>query len=603
MKNCFNLLTLLFITLCSYGQVKNNYEISFRNAAHHEATVTAVFSNLQPGSVNLLMAKKSPDSYGEFNFAQNIYNLKITSSKGRDLKVNEISLNEWEVVKHDGEIRVSYTLFGDKADGIFSLISEEQTIINNPSAFIYVPTLSSRPVEIKYNLRPEFNWKIATQLRNLGNDTYEADNLQDFMDSPSYIAHFTSKTRLIEAGNKKFKLNLAIKHTGGEKLTDKLFNKITKVIDEQYKVFGSYPNYKNDEYTFIASFMPSSENNLIAHKNSSLILNTESLKEIEVNTAVKMLSETFFKSWNKTRITPITLRPFDFQKNTLTKEYWFTEGFSNYYGLLSMVRAGVISQDNFFEEVSFIINNVYNSPGLNYNSALRMSEKSLFYASKTNGNTALNAENLYIPYNDHGFVIALILDLELRNKDELNLDDFMSLLWSKYGKTDIGYSYENLYTTLKEYTSDSFTENFFKDNINGEGKTKFAYKQLLDSVGVEVTNIELPYLGADIRFNYDDLAEITKYTVPETPAYISGLEKGDIIISINNRSFSNLDQLKNAIAQQKIDKKVLVKYSRHGVEKNTEIKLTANPNVILTGMFKYSSKVADRKRGWIGEEL
>jgi len=600
MKQILIFISLLLLSISSFSQVKNSYTISFENVAHHEAKITATFSNLQPGKVVLQMAKKSPGSYGSYNFSQNIYNLKITGGNGKDLKTTQISLNEWEVNDHDGEIRVNYNLFGDTADGVFSQFSEDQTIINNPASFIYIEALESRPVELTYYNREDLGWKIATQLEDKGANTYEAKDLQEFMDSPTLLANFKLKERTIEAGSKQFKLKLAINDNSNDQLSEDLFDKIANVISEQQKVFGSFPNFDYDSYTFMASYAPYTGTNTIEHKNSSLILNSKPLSEIEVTSSLKMLSEMFLKTWNKTRITPISLKPFDLQKNTLTQEYWFAEGFSSYYALLTMCRAGIISHDKFLEEASFIVNDVITSSALQYNNTLEMSEQALFFAKNSINNTSLNALNLYIPYKDHGFVIALILDLELRNKDELNLDNFMSLFWSKYGKTNIGYSIENIYATLREYAGDSFAEKFFKENISEP--TIYDPSKLLESVGVSTTLVELPYLGAEIVFNNDDLAEVSKYTIPGTPAYIGGLEKRDIIISINNRSFSNLTQLKNAIAQEKIGKKVIVKYSRNGIEKSTEIKLTPNPYLILTSLFKIGSSTADRKRAWIGEE-
>ena len=137
-----------------------------------------------------------------------------------------------------------------------------------------------------------------------------------------------------------------------------------------------------------------------------------------------------------------------------------------------------------------------------------MSRKSAFFNSNLVGNTALNSKNLYIPYENHGFAIALLLDLELRDKDDLKLDDFMSLMWSKYGKTDKGYNDENVYATLREYAGDSFADSFYKTVINGN--SNFEFKKPLESIGVNVSFVELPYMGAEIEFNKDEKEVLTR---------------------------------------------------------------------------------------------
>ncbi len=592
--------SIVFAILLSFNgisQVKNSYSISFNNIAHHEAEVTAKFSNLQQGEVILKIAKKSPGSYGQYQFAQNIYNLRITDDSGKDLKYSQYNLGEWKVEKHKGEIKVSYTLFGDSKDGIFSHFSEDQVILNNPSAFIYIPKLESRPVELNIQPRYGLDWKIATQLKKISDTKYEADDLHDFMDSPVYLANFTAAEKTIESNGKQFNLKIAL--YGSEDYAEELLEKVSQTIEEQYKVFGSYPKFSNNTYQFILSFQPYNETNMIEHKSSSLLLNSKPISEITTVKVIESMSALFAKTWNKTRITPISLKPFNLQENVLTKEYWFADGFSYYYSLLSMVRSGIITEDKFLEKTSYIINKVIKSSALKYNNALEISKKSIFYTGRTKNSAALNSKNRYIPFENHGFVIALLLDLELRDKDNLNLDEFMSLMWSKYGKTNNGYNDENIFGTLREYAGDSFAENFYKKNIL-ENST-FDFQKPLESMGVTVSYIELPFMGAQIEFNKDDLAEISEYTIPKSPAYVGGLEKGDIIVSINSRSFSNITQLKNTINQSKVGKKLLVKYSRNGVEKNTEIKLEPNPNTILTANLNNSSKVADKKRGWIGQ--
>lgn len=597
MKFISTILITLLLSVSGFSQVKNTYTISFNNIAHHEAKVTAKFDNLQQGEVILKIAQKSPGSYGQYQFIQNLYNVKVTDGSGKDLDYTQYNLNEWKVKKHKGEINVSYTLFGDTKDGIFSHFSEDQVILNNPSAFIYIPKLESRPVKLTINKPYSLNWKTATQLKKINDTTFEADDLHDFMDSPVFLANFASAEKTIESNGKSFNLKIAL--YGSDSYANELLEKVSKTIKEQYNVFGSYPQFSDNTYQFILSYQPYNENSMIEHKSSSLLLSNKTVSDITPVKVVEAMSTLFAKTWNKTRITPISLKPFNLQENVLTREYWFADGFSNYYALLSMVRAGIITEDKFLEKISYIVNNVIKSSALKYNNALEMSKYSIFYAGNNSQQTALNAENLYIPYDNHGFAIALLLDLELRDQDNLNLDEFMSLMWSKYGKTNNGYNHENIYGTLKEYAGDSFAESFFKKNIIEN--TGFEFQKPLEDMGVTVSFVELPYLGADIEFNKNDLAEIVNYTIPGTPAYAEGLEKGDIIISLNSKSFSNLSQLKNAISQNKIGKKIEVKYSRNGVEKNTEIKLAINPYTIFSANLNNSSKVADKKRGWIGQ--
>ena len=275
MKFYITLISVLVVASNAFSQVKNNYSISFDNVAHHEANVSAKFSNLQPGSVTLKMAKKSPGSFGYYQFSQNIYNFKVTDESGKDLKFTQPKLGEWLVEKHKGEINISYKLFGDTKDGVFSHFSEDQVILNNPSAFVYVPKLASRPVKLKINSRDDLEWKIATQLKDSGENVYEAENLNVFMDSPIFAGNFNVAEKTVDSNGKQFELKIAM--LGSEGYATELLNKVTEAIKEQYEVFGSYPDFDNGTYLYMLSFKEYNQNTAIEHKSSSILLNSKSV--------------------------------------------------------------------------------------------------------------------------------------------------------------------------------------------------------------------------------------------------------------------------------------------------------------------------------------
>jgi predicted metalloprotease with PDZ domain len=58
-----------------------------------------------------------------------------------------------------------------------------------------------------------------------------------------------------------------------------------------------------------------------------------------------------------------TLEPFDFRKPAVSQELWFGEGFTSYYGDLSLCRAGILDQNKYIGSLSALINLAVNSPG------------------------------------------------------------------------------------------------------------------------------------------------------------------------------------------------------------------------------------------------
>ncbi|WP_378175702.1 M61 family metallopeptidase [Aquimarina sp. SS2-1] len=594
----FFLLFLSLITIQSgYTQVRNEYQISFENAVHHEANVKAIFSNLESGTISLRMSRTSPGRYALHEFAKNVYDVKITDSRGKDVTVTRPNPYQWDVSGHDGTLNVSYTLFADRADGTYSQIDETHAHLNIPATFMYIPTLKDRPVQVTYLVREDLNWKVATQLIPLGGNKFLAPNLQYFMDSPAEISNHTIKEYTLESRGTEYIIRLALHHQGTEEEADQYFEQIKLIVDQEKAVFGDFPNFDYGEYTFLACYMPNVSGDGMEHRNSTVLTSTRSLADGGMKKNIGTVAHEFFHAWNVERIRPISLEPFDFEKTNMSGELWFAEGFTSYYTNLILCRAGIITQDEYIEGLSKTYNYVWNSPALQYYNPIEMSYQAPFVDAATSVDPT-NRENTFVSYYSYGSMLGLALDLALRDEDDLNLDDYLKLVWTKYGKTEIPYTIENLFFTLREYAGESFADDFFEQYIFDSQTPDF--KKLLGSVAIyPKTDSKKAYLGCEIKFNEDDNAVISEYVRKGTPAYIAGLEKDDIIIAIDNQSFSDIDQFNEVLNKYKPGKKATIVYRRLGEEKKVLVKLDVSPEVEITQFSKPGKKALLKRENWL----
>ena len=74
----FPLILCLFLILKLQSQAVNNFEISFENAIHHEARITAVFHDLDDKKLSVRMSRTSPGRYAIHEFAKNMRRVPIT---------------------------------------------------------------------------------------------------------------------------------------------------------------------------------------------------------------------------------------------------------------------------------------------------------------------------------------------------------------------------------------------------------------------------------------------------------------------------------------------------------------------------------------------
>ncbi len=92
----------LFTTAKFYAQSDIKYEISFKNAVHHEGEISVEYSNIDKDTLSVRMSRTSPGRYAIHEFAKNVYAFKAVDEEGNELKVTRPNPYQWDVTGHRG---------------------------------------------------------------------------------------------------------------------------------------------------------------------------------------------------------------------------------------------------------------------------------------------------------------------------------------------------------------------------------------------------------------------------------------------------------------------------------------------------------------------
>lgn len=599
MKNiCLNLLCLLLLSFVSIGQSSIQYAISFENAIHHEANIEVIFSNIKNDTLQVQMSRSSPGRYALHEFAKNIYNVKAFDSKGNSLHIFRLNPYQWNISNHDGFVKITYILFGNRGDGTYSQIDETHAHLNVPATFMYSNQFKDTPINVNFNVREDLNWKVATQLKQEGKTTFSAPNLDYFMDSPIEISNHTVKSFKITSNGKEQTINFALHHNGTEAEFNLYFEQVKKVVTQEIRVFGELPIFDFGVYTFLACYIPNASGDGMEHRNSTILTSTNSLAKGGMKENIGTVAHEFFHSWNVERIRPKSLEPFNFSKTNMSGELWFAEGFTNYYGELILCRSGILSKKDYIESLSNDLNMVCNSPARAYFNPIEMSYQAPFVDAATSVDP-VNRENMFISYYTYGSVLGLALDLSLRELDNgKNLDGFMQLVWETFGKTEKNYTIENLQDILREYAGALFSNTFFTTYIYQSKMPD--YERLLKNMGVrfDQTKTDLPYLGAEMVQAYD------KWIINSNPllgsaAYNADLSLGDQIISFDNKVITATTKKNTYFSQFRPNQTVALKFIRFGVVKETKITFGVNSSYETIFLEKINKKTLERRNAWL----
>ncbi len=564
-------LILLTLSVAALAAEPVQYDVSFNNAAHHEARISVTYTDIGDAPLQLRMSRSSPGRYAIHEFAKNVYQVWVVDGAGNPLTFTRPSPYQWDVAGHDGTVTATYTLYADRAGGTYSGIDLTHAHLNMPATFMWARGFDDLPITVSFSPASD-DWKVATQLVPT-DDAYvfDAPDLQYFMDSPTELSNFSERTWDIESNGKTYTLRLAVHHDGIEEDVDVYLEKARKVVDQQILVFGELPDFDYGTYTFIADYLPYVSGDGMEHRNSTILANTQSLHQAEF-TQLGTLSHEFVHAWNAERIRPYGLEPFNFEHANMSPNLWFMEGFTNYYGPLAIRRAGELSIKDFAEAISGAINTVTYAPGRSFASSQGMSTQAPFVDAAT-AIDPTNFANTFISYYTYGAAIGLALDLTLRSDfPEVTLDTLMQQVWQTHGKTEVPYTTDDLRNALAQVTGkERFANAFFSEYISGQELPD--YESLLANAGMllRLANAGDSSVGP-VSLEFEGKAAlIAQNTIIGSPLYVAGLDRGDHVLAIDRLIIHSQQQWDDAIERYEPGDTAIIHYFQRGIERSAEL--------------------------------
>lgn len=579
------------------------YEMSFPDVAHHRARIVATWRSVPPGPLRVQMARSSPGRYALHEFAKNVYDVTAADGAGRPLPVIRDDPYGWSVAGHDGTVRVSYTLFGDRGDGTYVQIDATHAHVNPPAALMWATGYDAAPVTVRI-VPADRAWRIATQLPPVAGqaNTFAAPNLQFLMDSPIEASAHDLREWTVGDGKDRYTVRLAVHHPGTPAQVDAFAARVRRLLPQHRRLFGEWPRFDDGSYTFLADYMPQVNGDGMEHRDSTSVSEPS---PFDGNDAGKLgtVSHEFIHAWNVERLRPRELEPFDFTRANATPSLWLAEGFTSYYGPLLIRRAGLSDVDALLDAWSGMVGDVVQSPARRVGGPQEMSLRAPF----ADAAAAIDpvAPDIYLSYYPYGAVIALALDLSIRQRfPALSLDDYMRHLWRTFGRTERPYGPDDLRRALGEVTGDAaFADRFFAASIQRGGLPDFG--PLLAQAGLALRPVAASHgwIGADRVTRAADGVVLRVAPTPGSPLDGAGLDRGDRIIALNGAGIAGADWAA-VTAGLTPGATVAVRYARYGSVREATVRAVADPRLSLVRIESVGGKPTRRqlafRAAWLG---
>src|SRR5688572_5543585 len=613
---------VIFVSASAWAQhAPIEYKLSFPAPEHRWMQVEVRFPNVPAGTLQVRMARTSPGRYALHEFAKNVFDVSAVNSKGQRLTATRPDPHQWDFANHDGTVVITYKIFGDRTDGTYLGINDVHAHINIPAALMFARGWFERPARVTFVRPPGKKWQVATQLFPTANPlVFTAPNIHYLMDSPADFSNFTLREFIVDDGRKRNgpppTIRIALTHDGTEAEADAFARDVECIVRETIPIFGELPDFETDTYTFLSTYLPWASGDGMEHRNSTSLTSSGALRNPNQRQGILgTVAHEFFHAWNMERIRSAGVEPFDFEEADMSDDLWLGEGFTNYFDSLVQVRAGITTIDHFAGELAGVINTVVLSPGRMFRSAVDMSRLAPFVdAAVSIDETAW--PNLFISYYTYGQAIGLGLDLSLRDRSNVKVtgDQFMSALWTQFGrpgqkepgKVATTYTIDGLKEMLARVSGDrTFTNDFFTKFV--EGREVVDYTRLLARAGFVVRRrspgrafagqVSLQPAGSAMR-----VAGLVPW---ESPLYKAGVAQDDQLVNLGGVELRSPNAWNDALSKRKPGDRVSLRFVRRSGEMvNTTIALEEDPSVEVVLIEKSGGSLTDDQRRfrdlWLG---
>jgi predicted metalloprotease with PDZ domain len=200
-------------------------------------------------------------------------------------------------------------------------------------------------------------------------------------------------------------------------------------------------------------------------------------------TLLGLISHEYFHTWNVKRLRPAEFTHYNYAEENYTELLWFFEGFTSYFDDKLLRRSGLIDDAQYLRLLNKTINQVLQTPGRKVHTVAQSSFEAWtkYYLQDA------NSPNLTVSYYTKGALVALCLDLSLRQHGVRNhsvtLDDVMRGLWKRCKAGPMQEA--DLLEVLKELTGRSW-----RNELNAwvHSTRELPLEKLLTAHGVTIHN-------------------------------------------------------------------------------------------------------------------
>jgi predicted metalloprotease with PDZ domain len=516
--------------------------------AQKQFQVTLRCAGLSAGFTDFEMPEWMPGYYRLMNYASHVSHFTARDAAGKALGWEQVTPHTWRVVTAGApEVELSYDVAPTRFFVAANSMDDHGAFIAPPGTFLYIPGRLSLPVTVRIELPAAWH-DIASGLAPVAGhpDTFTADNFDLLFDSPILLGNF--ETLHFAVGGRDH--TIAIEDVPASVSRPKMTSDLQRIVEAATGMMGTVPYPR---YTFL----------LIGHGNGGIEHLTSAAAAFNGKDLVtpagyqrwlSYIAHEYFHTFNVKRIRPLALGPFDYESENLTHMLWVSEGLTVYYEQILLVRAGLMTPDEYLQSLAAGITTFENEAGRPYQSTTESS-----WGTWTSAYGGRSERTPTISYYDNGAMLGALLDLAIRHDsgDRHSLDDVMRGLYRTYFvEKQRGFTDAEFQAACEAAAGRSLAEVFGYASTSAP----MDYDKYFGYAGLRATVTAAPEPGATLGLETDPDPEgglRVSGVAAGSPAARAGLKPGDRLLTLNGAPITS-KALSDLLAVGQVGAKVSV---------------------------------------------
>ena len=492
------------------------YDVTFdaKTAAARQLNVAMTFDVSATAPVLLSLPVWTPGAYDVSNFARNVLGFTATSA-GQPVRWDKVDHDTWRVrPARAGRVTVSFDFAADSLDNAMTWSRPDFLLFNGTNVFLY-PEGRGLDFPATVSVKTDAGWQVTTGMDAAGAGRgYREGNYHDLVDMPFFIGRFDLDSMQVEGKWTRLATYPAGRLAGAQRSA--FWQEIGRMIPPESRVFGETPW---DRYTVMMIFEPGN-GSALEHQNSHVGIYDPQF--IGNPLLASITAHEIFHAWNVKRLRPADIFPYRYSAAQPTTLLWVSEGITDYYADIALVRGGIIDSTAFIGKVMENMAQVAQLPPV----ALEDASLSTWIQPKD--------ETGYV-YYPKGSLAGFMLDIMIRDASDnaQSLDAVMRSLYSSTYKRGRGFTTEEFLAAASRAAGGKSLREYYDRYI--DGRDPYPWTQVLPLAGLRFIedSVRVPRLG--VTTATDSAGTLSVGAVaPGSMAAAAGVLPGDVLVSVGD---------------------------------------------------------------------